>query len=285
MIYIILLIQQLIASGTHIVAKNLALSLDGALIIFVRGLIACSAYAIWILIKRKSLIKIEKKDIFQLIILGLLNIPLNQYIFFMAIKLTTPPNLALAYALTPVYVLIISHFYFKERLTKFKVLGILVAIAGSVLLLLEHGLDLSSNFLIGNSLGLLASFSWALYTIMSRKFSLKYGPIYTTGLAMIWGFLLFVPIYLAVGAKGITTISGIDWAYLFYVGFITAVVGYAMWNYALSKLDASKVSVFNNLQPILTTILAVIIFGQQITYIFVLGGILVIVGVILTQKK
>jgi RarD protein len=284
--YLLLFLQQLIASGTHIVSKNLTLTLQEPQIILIRGIISGTIYALWILYKRKSLIRIEKKDIFLLSILGLLNIPLNQYVFFIAIKHTTPPNVALAYAITPVFVLIISHFYFKEKITKLKLAGIVISISGSIILLLEKGLDGSSQYLLGNSLALIASFSWALYTILGRKFSLKYGPIYSTGLSMIWGLILFIPIFFVQNASlNLSSIDTFSWLNLLYVGVITSVIGYAMWYFALSKMDASRVAVFNNLQPILTTILSIIIFNQEISSIFIIGGITVLIGVFVTQRK
>ena len=78
--------------------------------------------------------------------------------------------------------------------------------------------------------------------------------------------------------------STINWLQVFYLGAITSGVGYALWYYVLGKMDASKVSVFNNIQPILTAIFAFILFGTNVTAYFVVGGVLVIAGVYLTQK-
>ncbi len=79
-------------------------------------------------------------------------------------------------------------------------------------------------------------------------------------------------------------ISNINWLQLVYLGTFTSAIGYAIWYYALTKIDASKLSVFNNLQPALTAILSLLIFGTPITLIFVLGGTLIIGGVFITQR-
>jgi drug/metabolite transporter (DMT)-like permease len=71
---------------------------------------------------------------------------------------------------------------------------------------------------------------------------------------------------------------------LCYLGVITSGLGYGLWYYALSKMEASKLSVFNNIQPILTTIMAFFLFGHLPSAVFVIGAMIAIVGVILTQK-
>jgi drug/metabolite transporter (DMT)-like permease len=74
------------------------------------------------------------------------------------------------------------------------------------------------------------------------------------------------------------------WAQLFYLGVITSGVGYGLWYYALSRMEASRVSVFNNLQPVLTSVLSFFIFGTVPTFMFVVGGAIAIAGVIVTQQ-
>jgi drug/metabolite transporter (DMT)-like permease len=61
-------------------------------------------------------------------------------------------------------------------------------------------------------------------------------------------------------------------------------VAYAIWFIALRRFAASKAAVFNNLQPVFTTILAVLILDHELTTLFVTGGIIIISGVVLTQR-
>ena len=138
---------------------------------------------------------------------------------------------------------------------------------------------------MGDILALIASISWALYTIIGKNLIRKYNPIYITGLTMIIGFLLYIPIFLSLDVQfeGIN-ISTKNWFQFFYLGAFTSAIGYAIWYYALTKIDASKLSVYNNLQPALTAILALIFFGTPITLYFLFGGSLIVGGVFLTQR-
>ncbi len=283
--YILLVFQQLIASFTHIIGKSIAFDFPSSLVLFYRALTATSVFIIWFLFRRKRLKKIDKKDIITLIILGALNIPINQFLFLTSLHYTNPPNVALAYALTPAFVLIIALIFLKESANWKKITGICVAIIGTVLILFEKGFDFSSENFTGDILALTASFSWGLYTVVGKKFTMKYGAAYSTALATLTGFLLFAPIFYYIPNE-LTAFDfkPYNWLQIFYLGAVTSGLGYALWYYALKRIEASKVSVFNNIQPIFTTILSIIIFGQELSAIFISGGVLIIGGVILTQR-
>lgn len=285
MIEIILIFQQLIASGTHVIAKGITEEIAPHTVLFYRSATAALVYLAWFFINKRKFKQIEKKDLWTLLLLAFLNIPLNQFLFFVSIELTTPPKVALAYALTPAFVFIIAAIFLKERATKLKLFGVILAIAGTFVVIFERGVDLSAGYFVGDLLALTASLSWAIYTVVGKNFSTKYGAIYSTGLSMIWGFFLYLPIYLILPAKtSIYAFSTINWLQILYLGVMTSGLGYALWYYALKKIEASKLSVFNNLQPIFTTIMTVIFFDFDLTITFVIGGIIIIAGVIMTQK-
>lgn len=283
--YFLLIIQQLIASGTHIIGKTLTQSVEPSVVLFFRALVVSSAYLIFFSLFQKFVKKIEKKDIWIFILMGLLNIPLNQFLFLNALERTSAPNVALEYALTPAFVLIIARIFLKEKLSKLKTIGVAVAISGTILILSEKGFDFNSNSFQGDIIGLMASFSWALYTIVGRKQSQKYGGVFSTGISMFLGTILYLPMFYFLDVDiNLDKISTINWLQILYLGVMTAGVGYAIWYYALQKLEAGKVAVFNNIQPVFTTILAIIFLSHSPTIEFAIGGTLIVGGVILTQK-
>jgi len=283
--YYILILQQIIASTTHIIAKNVLLSVPSPLLLVLRAFIASTGYIVYLMFKKEKLFRIERKDLLGFIILAFLNIPVNQFLFFMSLKYTSPPNVALAYALSPAFILVIAYFFLKEKLSRLKTLGIMIALGGTLLILFEKGLNISSDNFLGNLLALSASLAWAIYTIVGKKYVLKYGAIYTTAVAMCFGLILFLPVFFLLRPD--YALSQIDtslWGQIFYLGLITSGVAYVLWYFALKKMEAGKLAVFNNLQPILTTILAIIFLDYSLTSYFIVGGILTIIGVIVTQR-
>lgn len=283
--YLILFIQQLIAASTHVVSKSLTDTIHPSVLLLFRALIASLIFMGIIFLKRKKLPKMELKDFFIFVVLGILCIPLNQYLFFISINMTTPANVSLAYALCPAFVLLMEIIFLKMKSSKWKTLGIIIAFAGAFTIFFERGIDFSSNYFVGNIVALIAAFAWAVYTIIGKRIIYKYGATYSTGLAIIIGYLFYLPIYAIWGDRStIANIEMIDWVKIAYLGAFTSVIGYGLWYWVLKKLDASKLSVFNNLQPVITTILAVIFLGQMFTVPFLIGGTIAIAGVILTQK-
>jgi drug/metabolite transporter (DMT)-like permease len=284
--YILIFFQQLIASFTHIIAKELTDIIEAPALLFLRVAVSGIMFSIWIFIRRKKLKMIERKDIKTLLILSFLNIPLNQFLFLTSIHLTTAPNVALAYSLSPAFVFVIAILFFKETYYTAKLVGIFIAFTGALFIIFERGVHLDSDYFLGNILIMVASISWSFYTILGRDFSRKYGAVYSIGLTMIVGFFMYLPIFFIINPEmnlGELTVS--NWAGVLYIGTITSGVAYAMWYYALKHIEASRVAVFNNLQPVLTTILAVIFLSQDITITFIVGGLMIIAGVYITQRS
>lgn len=289
MIYLLLLLQQFIASTTHLVAKDITAELEPVTVVLFRGIFTCIAFGIWMFIRRTSLRKIDRADIGLIALLGLVNMPINQLLFIWGVDYTTAPNASLAYALTPVFVVLLLAIWKRTSPGWRKMSGVALAVLGAAIVLIDRGATVSSEQTLGNVMVLAASISWAAYTVIGRSLIVKYGPVQTTALSFFAGLILYVPVWALVPVHDPMTVlvsSGWleHWSQLFYLGVITSGVGYGLWYYALSRMDASRVAVFNNLQPVLTSVLSFFIFGTVPTLMFVVGGGLAIAGVIVTQR-
>jgi drug/metabolite transporter (DMT)-like permease len=280
------LFQQLVASSTHLFAKHITETLHPAVIVFYRGALSVIAYLLWFSFRNSTINRIEKSDWLLIALLGVINIPMNQLMFVWGLKYTTAPNASLAYALSPAFVLLISYFINHERLSFLKTFGIVIALCGTVIVLTERGIAFGSDLFLGNVIELGASISWSFYTVLGRKAALKYGAVYSTALSMGLGFIVFSAFmtFLPIPLVPVTLLSADQVVSLMYLGVITSGLGFALWYYMLTKYEAPKVAVFNNLQPVLTTILSFLVAGNIPSTTFVVGGVIVITGVIMTQR-
>jgi drug/metabolite transporter (DMT)-like permease len=284
-IYIIMLMQQLIAAGTHLIAKTVTREVDPMALTFIRGIIAGGVLAVIFSIREKK-IRIERKDYASVLWLSFIAIPINQFFYLYGMKFTLPANGALLYATTPAFVLVFSRFVLGESLTLSKVAGVSIAFFGVSIVIFEHGIDFSSDYFFGNVMILIAVIAWALYAIQGKKLIATYGAFHVSSLTIITGAVLFIPPGVAsITWFDVTTISLSNWLGILYLALGTSVISYVLWYYAIGKFDTTKVAVFANAQPILTTILSVIILNQPITSVFVVGGVITIAGVLLTQRK
>lgn len=279
----------LIAAGTFLVAKGTTVVFSPTELGWFR--ITLSFFIIFSVLRfkasrQKMVLKPAREHMPHLIAMGLLGVTANQLLFLHGIHLAPPIDGALIYAFTPVGVLLVARVFLGESFNWFKVSGIATAIAGVFIVLRERGLDLSSDHLRGDLIIVGAMLAWVGYTVLGKKMMAQYGAILTNTWAFGFGALSVLPLAYNVLIDFDWAGPGLNgWLGLFYLSAITSVVSFTLWTYALKALEAGQVSVFSNLQPALTALLAWIFLGDVPSLMVVLGMLLVIVGVSLTQKK
>ncbi len=296
--YLLLLFQQLIASSTHLVADTVTLIVQPTMVVGLRAVFACMFFGAYVMIRRGSLRSVRPEDRYRIWLLGMLNIPLNQLLFISGVDLSTAPNASLAYALTPAFVLLLSVIAYRQRPGGRQIIGMLLAMVGAAIVLVDRGANLSEGLMMGNMMVLGAAIAWSLYTMLGRDLATYYGGFHLTAMTMFTGAILYVPVWAVLYGVDIVplditpllrTVDGITpmeiWGQIMYLGIITSGLGFGLWYVALTRLDAARLSVFNNLQPVLTTILAWVLLGTVPTPVFVVGGVVALAGVVLTQRR
>lgn len=236
-------------------------------------------------------------DLLRLAALGVLIVPLNQMLFFVGLQRTTAAHAALLYGLTPAMVLLLGVARGTERLTRTRVLGIVLAFAGVVFVLTGRpGEEVAqtgfaqrqragADALTGDLVILLAVIAWAVYTAFSRELVSRLGTLRATAGAMGLGALVFVPFALPSAA-------GVDWAGVptsvwVAIGWLvigSSTISYLAWYYAIRRLEPSRVAIFNNLQPLGTALIAWALGARPGPALFA-GAALVIAGVVLAQRR
>lgn len=283
-VYIILVIQLLFASATHIAAKAVIGDVDALTLTMLRNIISAVGFGS-ILVVRGVRIRFDKGYRRSIIVLGFL-IVLNQYLYLYGMKYTTAANGALLYALTPIFVLVLSRFSLTEKITIQKLIGIIIAFIGITVVIFERGVSTSSEFTFGNIIILLAVITYALFTILGKPLVQKFGALSAAASANLAGVFLIVPIgFYTTVTFPYEHLHALDWVGIFYLGIGTSLIGYLLWYYALRRIDATRLAVFANGQPIVTSILSILFLGATMTPQFIIGGIVTLAGVIITQRK
>jgi drug/metabolite transporter (DMT)-like permease len=191
--------------------------------------------------------------------------------------------------MTPVFVFLLALARREERSSPWKVLGIAVAFAGAAVVLAGRG-QLAARpgdgrALAGDLLVLLAVVAWAVYVVWGKPYAERYGAITFTGASIVSGSLLYLPAGLALSrSDAFRALSPAGWGTIAYLVVFTSVVAYLLYYWALAREDASRVAIWSNTQPVLTTLLAWAMHGDPLTPSFVAGGVLVILGVVMTQR-
>lgn len=283
-VYVVIAIQTLFGGATHIFAKTVTNNVDALTLTFLRAVISSTGLLL-VLRFRGIGLAVEKKDWRSLLWLGFLG-TINQVLYLYGIHFTTAANAALLYAVTPVFVLILSRWILKDVITAKKATGILIAFAGVAVVIFERGINFTSENTFGNLIIALAVTAWALFTILGKPMVIKYGALKTTSLAAILGGFLLLPFGgYAASQFQFGSLTRLDWIGIFYLGIGTSIIGYLLWYYALRRIEASKLAVFANGQPLVAAILSLIFLDYTVTGAFLIGGTITVAGVVLTQMS
>src|SRR5262249_3423879 len=218
--------------------------------------------------------------------LGLLAGPLNQGLFFWGIAHSTPAHGALLYALTPLGVYLYALARGRERASSRAGIGILLGCSGLLVLLLAHGSGALSGVFVGDLLILGAVVAWVIYTAEGKPFIGEFGAVRATAWSLIAGTLWMSPLAPFVLEPTLVWGSSAEVkGLILYLALLSSVASYLLWYWALGRTEASKVAIFNNLQPVATAIASWLVLGERIGWEVGVGGALVLIGVRLTQAR
>lgn len=205
-----------------------------------------------------------------------------------ALQFTTSTKVSVLEAIIPVFTVILSYFYLKERLRSIQWVGVIVSLLGAIWVILNGEIFVlaSIDWNIGDAIMLGACVSWAVYSIAIKKY-MHFFPLYGTVLAMsIVSALILIPFVL------------IEWIYLGYyptfdigiiiglgyIGIFPSFFAIIFYNRAVDMIGATRASIFLNFMPVFTMAGAYVWLGEEITMMHIIGLVAVILGVILTTR-
>lgn len=272
---------------THIIGQDVAREASPPLILLLRATIA-STILLPVTMALEKKVNLfagwTRNDVIRLFIIGLLNIPINQFLYLEGLRFTTPANSALLYALTPAIVFIFALIVHRERESWKKWLGIALAMAGTALLIFERGASLESEYTRGNLMIFVAVIAWSLFTFLGKPLIERYGALRTTALHMVVGTILYIPMgFFLSDISEVSLFSSTSWWEIMYLAIGASCINYYLWYYSLGKLETSKVAIFQNLQPVLTTIIALILGVAVLTTELFGGGLMTLIGILIVQ--
>lgn len=230
--------------------------------------------------------KVDKKDLPYMAMLAIFGVAVNQLLFLKGLSLTKPTNGAIIMTSNPIIVICIAAVFLKEKITFQKIIGILIGVAGALIMLLYgKNFAFGSDTLYGDMLILINSVSWALYVVLVKPLMRKYN----TFTVVKWVFLFGVMYVLPFGYSEIKTIQWDTftfdvWKDVLFVVIATTFLAYILNTYALRALSPSVVSIYIYLQPFLATLIAIYIYNNdELDLRKLTAGVLIIFGVYLVS--
>lgn len=204
-----------------------------------------------------------------------------------ALKFSLASNVGLLVTAAPLLTAIMAHIFMKEeKVNKRWYFGALIAFIGVFLVMFNGSFVLKLNP-IGDFLAILAAFSWAVYSILIKVIGAKYNGIYITRKIFFYSILTMIPALLLTDFRWDNYIlfnKSIVFNILF-LGVLASSICFVLWNKVILHIGAVKSNNFIYLIPVVTMISSAIILNEAIKPITVIGGILIIFGVYVSENK
>ncbi|MBR2777581.1 MAG: DMT family transporter [Prevotella sp.] len=245
-----------------------------------RSLGACIVF--WIIAAFMPEEKVERRDKIVLLVGGLLGFVVSQTLTAWSLDYTSPIYFSLIATLTPVAVMVCAAFTIGEKITSMKAFGVMLGIAGAVLMVfMSYKVGSGKNDFIGIILAILSVLTWAVYLIITRNVAAKYTPVTQMKYVFLISSVVTVPIVITELPFNALYSYAWGWDGVLEMAFIVlcaTALGYFFIPFAMKYLQATTVSIYTNLQPVVAAFVAILLGQDVLTWDKPVAGILVLVS-------
>jgi drug/metabolite transporter (DMT)-like permease len=235
---------------------------------------------------RRPRIRLHARQWLFLLWVALFGITLNQLFFIGGLSRTSVAHAGLIVALGPVMVLVLSCLMRLEALTALKFAGMVISFAGVGFLTMGEARQGSSASLSGDLILIAGSAVFAYYTVMVKELADRYDALTLNMLIFVMGAVMMMPFAgRAILQIRWTIVPPMAWWGMAFMVFFGSVAAYLIYAFALTELTAARVAAFAYLQPVIATALGIWLLGESLTRREVIGGVLILLGVYLSERE
>ena len=259
----------------YIVSKIALKTVPPVTLLALRYLVAIPA--LFILLKaRGKLKKLAREDVKTLFAIGFTGYFLSFCLQMLGINRLTGSISSLLGAMNPIFIPVLASVFLKEKLTPAKVLCVAVSMVGVVTIVGVNG----TVDVLGAAFMLLSVFLWSTTSVIIRRGSGKYDPMQVAMLGMVFGLPFtgawsLVELQSAAFSLPLQSVLAV-----LFMGLVGTATAHTLWNTSLSLMDASFCSMFYPMQPLVSSILGVLVLGETITPNFLIGGAIICCGIV-----
>ena len=221
-------------------------------------------------------------------ILGITAVSIFNAALFYSLQFTQVITGVLMISTVPVMIIFISAILKIERTNIFQLLGVVLSLTGVLFIITKFDLSILINldFNKGDLSALFAMFSWSLYSALLKKKKYELSQISLLQVVIAFGVIYLFPFYLLDTSLGNTVSLNVPFfLILFYVTLFPGITSFFFWIKGVALIGANRAGIYLHLMPILATILAMLIYKEQIMVYHYIGAIFIISGILLSNKK
>ena len=209
-------------------------------------------------------------------------------LLFLAVNYTTAINVTLVNATQPILTGLVAWIVIRDKLSKYQVLGILSAMIGVSIMVTRANINtlLNLDFNIGDLIVVIATIFYACYAVNIRRMPKEIGLLPSTFIIVVMGTVSLLPLYLIEDNFIRPTIFSFKLVIVVIVlALLVSILSLVMWNTGNSRVGHNRASIFVNLFPVYSSILAIIFLGEQLFLFHIVGAVFVCAGIFLVVKE
>jgi drug/metabolite transporter (DMT)-like permease len=287
-IYLKLLTTAFIWGGTFIAGRILANHMGPFSAAFLRFVVASSVLLFITRNVEGRFPPIKWNQLISILLLGLTGIFFYNVCFFLGLQRIPAGSAALIIATNPIFISLFSVFFFREKITLAKTIGILLSTTGAIIVISKGDLlTLFSNHLGWGEVFIFGCvLSWTAFSLIGKTLITKLSPLISITYASIAGVIsLLIPAITEGVITHIPSYTGMDWLCIFYLGFLGTAVGFVWYYEGIKKIGPVTASQFINFVPVSAVLLAFFLLDEPITISLLAGAGFIISGVFLMNTS
>jgi drug/metabolite transporter (DMT)-like permease len=251
----------------------------------IRQLLGGLCYVGFFLYKKMPLPK--GKEWIPIIVLSFLNFMISNGLSTLALQYKISAGLgAIIGAIFPLWLVVIGLFISKTKMPVMAITGLILGFGGVCIIFYDHLNEfLDPKFQIGILLSVIATWTWAIATLYTKRQAVNFNPYYGLGLQMIISGVVLYSVSSVTGrAVALSAIPWQSWMAIAYLVIFGSLIAFVCYLYALQNLPTEQASIYAYINPIVAVVLGSIVFDEKLTIYLAIGGIVTLLGVYLVNK-
>jgi drug/metabolite transporter (DMT)-like permease len=279
------LVAATIWGGMYVVSKVVLEVIPPFTLLSFRLLLGFAALLLW-QHRKGGFPKISLREWRAILALGILGYGISLGFQFVGTKLSTASNGAVVTSATPAFVYLFALLILKEKMGRRRFWALLISTMGVLAVLDPRQAALDGELWRGNLVLLGAALTWALYSVLVRKVTQSVPVLTVTLVAFVGGLVVAIPLGLreltsqVIGPLNPGIIAGV-----LYLGLVSTAMAALLWNKAFEQLDAGVASLTFFAQPLVGAGLGVVLLGETLNPLFVIGSFLILFGIYLAASE
>jgi drug/metabolite transporter (DMT)-like permease len=240
---------------------------------------------LWIIISLRGRMHVKRVQFWQVFGVGTIGYGVSLGFQFVGTKLSTAANGSLVTSTTPAFILLFAPIILHERVTPKRIAALVVSTIGVVAVIDPRTARVEPGLFLGNLALLAAALTWALYSVLIRLVTRQLDVLTVSLIAFLGGFPIAVPAGAwELSTIGVGTITPGIIAGILFLGIIATALAMALWNNSFAVLDANVASLTFFAQPVVGTLLGWVFLHEAITPLFLFGGFLIALGLVMASR-